>query len=148
MNLTIIFRDFSNTPQIIVIILMLLFFSSLMSFRNTDQSHFAAQSAPFLPNTTQATRITSAMYTGKSLRVKFCSTVHTARSPQAKEFWRRMLKYSTYPVRRGRIMEPHRELLWERRTKRFLIGLNREMVWRKQCTFAKNAPFGTVSTML
>lgn len=124
---------------------MMLFFS-LISFRNTDQSHFAAQSAPFLPNTTQATRITSAMYTGKSLRAKFCSTVHTAHSLQARELWRRMLKYSTYQVQHGRIMGAQRELRCKR-TKCILIEPDREMVWRERCTSAKNARSGTHSTM-
>lgn len=119
-----------------------------MSVRNIDQSHFAAQSAHFLPSTTQATRITSVMYTGKSLRVKFCSTVHTAHSLQARELWRRTLKYSIYPVHHDRIMGAFRELHYKRRTNHILIEPDREMVWREQCTFAKNARSGTVSTML
>lgn len=121
---------------------------ALMSFRNTDQSHFAAQSAAFLPNTTQATRITSAQYTEKSLTAKFCSTVRTAHSLQARELWRRMLKYSTYRVQHGRIMGAHRELCCTRRPKRILIELDRETVWRRRCTIAKNAHSGTHSTML
>lgn len=119
-----------------------------MFVRNTDQSHFAAQSARFLPNTTQATRITSAMYTGKSLTVKFCSTVHTAHSPQARGLWRHMLKYSTYPVQPDRTMGVHRELHCRRRTNHILIESDRETVWRDPCTFAENVHSGTVSTTL
>lgn len=119
-------------------------FFYIFFFRNTDQSHFAAQSVHFLPNSTQATRITSVMCTGNSWTVKSCSTVHTARLLQARELWRRMLKYSTYPIQLGTIMEAHRELRWG---KLILIDTNRETVWRKQCISAKNAHFGTRYTM-
>lgn len=122
--------------------------SLLISFRSTDQSHFAAQSAHFLPNTTQATRITSAMFTEKSLRVKSCSTVHTAHSPRVRELWRRMLKYSTCPHQHVRTMETHRELHLQRRTNPIWTELEWAMVLRKQCIIAKNARSGTLSTML
>lgn len=84
------------------------------------------------------------MCTGNSWTVKSCSTVHTARLLQARELWRRMLKYSTYPIQLGTIMEAHRELRWG---KLILIDTNRETVWRKQCISAKNAHFGTRYTM-
>lgn len=65
-----------------------------ISFRVTDLSHFAAQSVHSLPNTTQDTRTTSAMYTGISLTAVFCSTALTAHSLQTRKLWRRISKYS------------------------------------------------------
>lgn len=93
---------------------------SPMSFRNTDRSHFAAANAPFLQNTSQATRITSAMYTEKSLRVESLSTVHTAHSRQTRELWRHMLNYFMCS-RCEKTVGIHKERCWERETIRILI---------------------------
>ena len=119
-----------------------------MPFRNIDPSHFAAQSVHFLPNTTQATRTTFAMYTGRILRTASCLTVHTAPSLRARERWRLTSKYSTYPVQLGRTTGPSRALRWPRRTKYGQTKLNRETMLRKQCTFAKNALTGTLCITL
>lgn len=109
-------KTFINPNAEITVNVELLFFP----FRNTVQSLFAAQSARFLPNFTQATRITSAMCTGAFLRAKFCLTVRTALTQQASELWRCILKYSTSRDRPGRIMEVRRGLCYKTRTEQIL----------------------------
>lgn len=141
-------QQLTHTDHDICLNAIVFFFPPLRClFRNIDQSHFVALSARFLPNTTQATRITSAMFTEVSLRAKFCSTVRTAHSSQARGLWRRTSKYSTSPAQPGRIMGTCQEPPWQR-TKCTLIGTDREMLWRNQCTFAKSARSGILSTML